>query len=72
MASGKIADDNDVCLFVTVEQAARRLGISRGLAYELCRTYLARGTGIPCVRFGRRIAVPRRALLELANISQKE
>jgi hypothetical protein len=62
-------DDTGVRLFVTVEEAARLIGISRGLAYELCGEYLAHGTGIPCVRFGRRIGVPRRALAELANIS---
>ena len=44
-------------LTMTVEEAGRMLGISRGLAYEL----VARGE-IPSLRLGRRIVVPRRAL----------
>lgn len=58
-----------VPLFVGVEAAAQALGISRGLAYELCREYLAgRRDGIPCRRFGpRRILVPRAALQRLAD-----
>ena len=60
-----------VPLFVGVEAAARALGISRGLAYELCREYLAgRRDGIPCRRFGpRRILVPRAALEHLADLA---
>lgn len=42
---------------LTVEQAARLLGISRGLAYELA------GDGtLPVIRLGRRIVCPRVAL----------
>jgi len=44
-------------LTVTVEEAARLLGISRTLAYEL----VTRGE-LPHVRLGRRIVVSRRAL----------
>jgi excisionase family DNA binding protein len=40
-------------LTITGEEAAARLGISRGLAYELVR----RGD-IPTLRLGRRIVVP--------------
>ena len=44
-------------LVVTVEEAARLLGISRGLAYGGVR----QGT-IPAVRIGRRLLVPVEAL----------
>jgi excisionase family DNA binding protein len=47
----------DQRLTISVEEAGRLLGISRGLAYELVN----RGD-IPSVRLGRRIVVPRRAL----------
>jgi excisionase family DNA binding protein len=45
------------CLTLTVDEAAKVLGISRALAYEL----IASGE-IPSLRLGRRIVVPRRAL----------
>ncbi|MGH9068888.1 MAG: helix-turn-helix domain-containing protein [Acidimicrobiales bacterium] len=45
---------------LSVEEAARALGISRGLAYEL----VARGE-LPHLRLGRRIVVPRIALQAL-------
>ena len=45
---------------LSVGQAAATLGISRALAYELVR----RGD-LPKLRLGRRIVVPRRALIEL-------
>lgn len=44
-------------LVLTVSEAAKHLGISRALAYEL----VARGE-LPHLRLGRRIVVPRRAL----------
>jgi excisionase family DNA binding protein len=46
-----------VRLTFTVAEAARCLGISRTLAYEL----VARGE-LPSVRLGRRLVIPRRAL----------
>ena len=55
-------------LFVSVEEAARRIGIGRTLAYELCRTYLeGRPDGLGCVRLGRRLVVPVRVLDELGR-----
>jgi len=44
-------------LTLTVCEAARLLGISRGLAYQL-----ARCGKLPVVRFGRRLLVPKKAL----------
>jgi excisionase family DNA binding protein len=53
----------DQRLTLSVEEAGRLLGISRGLAYELVN----RGD-IPSVRLGRRIVVPRRALDGLLDL----
>lgn len=47
-------------LAVSVNEAARLLGISRDLAYDL----VARGE-IPAIRLGRRLVVARRALQHL-------
>jgi excisionase family DNA binding protein len=52
-------------LTVTVEEAARLLGISRGLAYEMVRV-----GKIPSIRFGKRLIVPRRALEQLLEESK--
>lgn len=49
-------------LTISVEDAARLLGISRGLAYEAAR----RGE-LPVIRLGRRLLVPRQRLLELVG-----
>jgi len=49
--------DDSERLTITVEEAAKRLGISRGLAYTLAR----RGE-IPAVRLGRRLVVPAGAI----------
>lgn len=47
-------------LVLSVEEAAGLLGISRGLAYELVTR-----KELPHIRLGRRIVVPKKALLEL-------
>jgi excisionase family DNA binding protein len=52
-------------LVISVEDAARLLGISRGLAYEAAR----RGE-LPVIRLGRRLLVPRLRLLELVGIPE--
>jgi excisionase family DNA binding protein len=49
-------------LVLSVTEAAEILGISRDLAYDLT----ARGE-LPSLRLGRRILVPRRALLALLD-----
>jgi len=55
-------------LTVTVAEAARLLGIGRGLAYELARL-----GKLPCLRLGRRMVIPRAALTEmLASAANQE
>jgi excisionase family DNA binding protein len=44
-------------LTLTVEEAGQMLGVSRSYAYELVRQ-----GALPCMRLGRRIVVPVRAL----------
>lgn len=51
---------------ITVEEAAKRLGISRSLAYEMAKT-----KRLPTIRFGRRLVVPRQALEGLIEESKK-
>lgn len=45
-------------LVMSVTEAAELLGISRAFAYEL-----ARSQRLPAVRLGRRLVVPRKALV---------
>ena len=47
---------------VSVEVAAARLGLSRSKVYELARQDGALGVGVPVLRFGRKMAVPVRAV----------
>ena len=47
-------------LTITVDEAAKQLGISRALAYEMART-----GKLPTLRFGRRFVVPRKAIDQL-------
>jgi len=52
-------------LTLTVSEVAKRLGISRNLAYELAaRDELP----VPVIRLGRRILVPREPLLEALGV----
>lgn len=51
---------HDLPLVLTVEETARYLRISRGSAYEAVKT-----NEIPHVRIGRRVLIPRAALLAL-------
>src|SRR4249919_3051012 len=54
-------------LMLTVEQTCDVLGIGRSLAYSQIRRYLATGgrEGIPAVRIGSAIRVPRAGLVDL-------
>ena len=53
---------------LTIEEAARVLRIGRSLAYHLAHEYEASGgiSGLPVIRVGGCLRVPRWALLELA------
>jgi excisionase family DNA binding protein len=52
-------------LVLTVEQAARLLGISRGLAYQGVRD-----GSIPSISIGRRRLIPTARLLELVGVPE--
>ena len=52
-------------LTLTVEEAAKLLGIGRQLAYDRVKT-----GEIPAIRIGRRLLVPRRALEKLLEEGQ--
>ena len=51
-------------LVLTVAEAGELLGISRAFAYEL----VARGE-LPVIRLGRRIVVPKAALLAMVGLA---
>jgi hypothetical protein len=55
--------------FLTVEEAAAVLRIGRTSAYLLCQQWRYSGgeTGLPAVRVGRQLRVPRSALARLAE-----
>jgi excisionase family DNA binding protein len=48
--------------FLDIEEAAKLVGIGRSAAYEAAKT-----GQLPTVRFGRRLRVPRHALLSLGG-----
>ena len=50
---------------LTVEEAAKILGVSRGVAYEGVKT-----GEIPSIRIGRRILVPKAELDKMLGITQ--
>ena len=54
---------------LTVEEAARLLRIGRNNAYALARQWLATdgGQGLPVVRLGRSLRVPRAALQRMLD-----
>jgi excisionase family DNA binding protein len=55
--------------FLRIEEAAKVLRIGRTSAYELAREFLATAgaSGLPVVRVGHQVRVPRRRLEELAG-----
>lgn len=54
---------------LTVDEAAQILRIGRSLAYNLARRYEASGCtqGLPVIRFGTCLRVPRWALMQLVH-----
>lgn len=68
MATGSESTNSDherLCL--SIPEAAKVLGISRGLAYEL-----ARFGKLPVVRLGRRLLIPKIALLRMLEHPQEK
>lgn len=63
-----VAERSTRSAFVSVETAARFLGISRGMAYQQARQHLAHGGGLRCVRIGHRLLVPVAWLEQLAGL----
>jgi hypothetical protein len=61
-------------LVLTVEEAAGMLRIGRSAAYEAARRYLDTGgaEGLPVVRLGRRLRVPRPALARMLGARERE
>ncbi len=57
--------------FLKVEEAAKILRISRGAAYQLGRQWLATNgqTGLPVIRLGRLLRVPRAGLEHLVDVT---
>lgn len=60
-------DRDDDRMTLSVADAAKLLGISRAFAYER----VACGE-LPCLRFGRRVVVPREALERLVNAADRD
>ena len=62
----RFASGAELPLLLTVEEAAGVLRIGRTLAYSLARRYVESGgvAGLPVIRLGNRLRVPRWALLE--------
>lgn len=58
---------------LTVEEAAQLLRIGRSAAYEQARRFIASGgaEGLPAVRLGRSLRVPRQALSRMLAVSDK-
>lgn len=56
--------------FLRVEEVARILRISRSAAYELANAWLATDgeSGLPAVRLGRSLRIPRAAVERLLSI----
>jgi excisionase family DNA binding protein len=64
-----VSHATDELQLLTISEAAEKLRIGRSLAYELARAYLTTGgvEGLPVIKLGARMRVPRWALDELAR-----
>lgn len=63
----KEAEMEDERLTLTVEEAAKMLGIGRNLCYERVKT-----GDLPSIKIGRRILIPRRALEKFLEQAGKD
>ena len=59
-SKANMPDQQGKSLVFSVSEAAKLLGISRGTAYSLVRM-----GQIPCIKWGKRILIPRVALLKM-------
>jgi excisionase family DNA binding protein len=66
-AAGTPADAAELPPTISVEHAAKLLGVSRSAAYRA----VAAGQ-LPCLRLGRRIYIPTARLLAMLGVSEKE
>jgi excisionase family DNA binding protein len=62
-----MSNQNEECLTISVQEAAKILGISRGLAYQMIRE-----RRIPALRFGRVIRIPWYALQRLLAVQGED
>jgi hypothetical protein len=54
---------DDLPDFLTIPETAGVLRLDRNAVYDLAREYRANGSGLPNFRLGRRILVPKHALM---------
>lgn len=67
MCMSPATNDQAICRTYSVETAARVLGISRALAYQLVREGV-----IPSVKLGRRVLIPQQALTALLEVATSD
>ena len=69
MDSSELLVDVPATPLLTIEEASRVLRLGRSLGYQLANEYLATGgvAGVPVIRIGACLRVPRWALIELAS-----
>ncbi len=65
MCMSPATHEQAICRTYSVETAARVLGISRALAYQLVREGV-----IPSVKLGRRVLIPQQALTALLSCDE--
>jgi excisionase family DNA binding protein len=63
MKSKESTSDTESKLTLTIDEAARLLGISRPLAYKMVRLHQ-----LPSIRLGKRLLIPRKALEEMLEV----
>ena len=66
----EVVEQGQRVAFVSVDAAARFLGISRGMAYQQAHEHLDHGGGLRCVRIGHRLLVPVSWLEQLAGATE--